>query len=112
MEVLAKDVEKHFGCKRLCNKSSQPVYIDFKDEAGNRHYLDLLVADHFDIKHLPTKKNCKLFRFVTPSTLVGGMSPALMINVERNLIYFYDEETGEWESRGCKANLWSENWAI
>jgi hypothetical protein len=114
MEVLHQNVEKHFGNKRLdkrlTNRFNQPVYITFKNNDKTRIYLDLLVADEFDVNELPTKKNCTLFRFTTPTTLAGGMAPAIMINIPKSLIYFFDEEKNDWENRGYKADLWAENW--
>jgi hypothetical protein len=112
MEVLPQNVEKYFGLKRLTRKDGHCVYITFKNESRVTKFLDLLIADEFDVNELPTKKNCTLFRYFTPTTLAGGMAPALMINIERNLIYFFDEEKNDWDSRGCKAELWSEHWEL
>lgn len=65
-------------------------------------FLDLLLANNWDINHLPIKKNCTLFRYSTTTTLACGMRPAIMVNIDKSLIYFFNARSETWEKRGIK----------
>ena len=82
------------------------------------HIGDLFYADAFDIDTLPAgKKGCTLFRYQTGTSKAGGITPAIMINLDSKLVYFpvICDKCGEitgWESRGIKIEIWPEKWDI
>jgi len=51
------------------------------------------------------KLNCKLFRYSSAATQAAGMFPIASVNEERGLIYFWDYEIEEWETKGLKLDF-------
>ena len=90
---------------------SRQTYLTWKLD-GKTMFADLFHATDWDKENLPEKKNCTLFRYSNECTKIGGMMPAIMINIDRKLIYFFDQETERWETRGLKAQVWPEKWDV
>jgi hypothetical protein len=74
-------------------------------------WKDIAIAETCnDIAVANLKGNQKLFRYETPTTLIGGMRPLILIDVEKKLAYFLknaESESIEFDSRGERMIIFS-----
>ena len=60
------------------------------------NYFNLFSIEQWEkdsfLKDTVVKKGCKLFRYQTETSKIGGYSPIIMVNMTSGLVYFNDGE--------------------
>ena len=82
------------GCKYFGN-------LFYKYE-GKAIWMDIFEVDGYDINSVAVKKNCKLFRYRSDATRISDYFPIVMINLDKGLIYFWNDDLNYFESVGIK----------
>ena len=60
------------------------------------NYFNLFAIEQWEkdsfLKDTVVRKNCKMFRYQTETSKIGGYSPIIMVNMTSGLVYFNDGE--------------------
>jgi hypothetical protein len=90
---------------RVKSHKGHDVYISYRFD-GKRVYYDLHEADEADRRDFTPKDGCTLYRLHSEKS---ESWPIVCINLDRSLIYFLKDYTGEdepeWETRGIKLDF-------